>query len=455
MSRRKNKGKKKNKAPAQMQAPSIAMVSLGCAKNLVDTENLMGDFYDNQFRLTAAPEDADIVLVNTCGFIQASVDESNESIKEMVELKESYGVNQVVAMGCYASRAKDDILAAHPGLDGVYTLNETKQMVDDLVDQYRSHSNIGSPLLAGIRPISVTMPHYSYLKISEGCNRTCTYCTIPDIRGPNVDKTIEQLVEESKRLADRGVRELNLIAQDTTAYGIDAYGEPRLLELLQELVKVDGLEWIRLLYAYPDYLSDELADFLIEAPKMVNYLELPIQHASPSVLRRMNRADSFEIYDRLFDRLRSKNPEYALRTTVIVGFPGETEGEFNEMLEYIDKRHFDRLGSFKYFQEKGTPADRMKDQVSEELKLERHEELMLRQQKRHLADNEKWVGKDMSFIVDEVNEDGSHAYGRTWRDAVEIDAGIYVESSTIPLQTGMIASCRITGLRDYDLEGVL
>lgn len=436
-----------------MSTPSVAIVSLGCAKNLVDTEELLGKIYNLNFNLVAEPEMADAVIVNTCGFIQSAVDESLGTLGEMLELKEE-GVSKVYAMGCYASRSGNQIAEVHPKLDGVFPLNETGELLNTLKRDFDSAPKVGAHNLAGVRQISATMPHYSFLKISEGCNRTCTYCTIPSIRGGNVDKSIEDLKLEAQNLAQRGVRELNIIAQDTTAYGIEKYGQPKLLELLQTLHEVDGLEWIRLLYAYPDYLNEELADFLLEGDKMVPYLELPIQHAAAGVLRRMHRPNTFELFDKLFDRLRSNKSDYALRTTVILGFPGETDEEFEFLYNYCKERRFDRLGAFKYFREKGTPAYKMKNQIPTELVEERYDRLMSLQRELHFQDNQKWIGKDMEIILDEVDESGRKGYGRTWRDAVEIDSGIEIESS-IPLHPGMIATCRVTGTHEYDLQGVL
>lgn len=434
--------------------PTVAMVSLGCAKNLVDTENLMGELYNKEFRLSAEPEYSDVVIVNTCGFLQTSIDEARDEISGLLELKKKGDVQVVMAMGCYVSRGKDDVSKKYPQLDGVYALDEVQNIVADLQDLFAYKPDLSKNHLAGIRPISVTLPHYSYLKISEGCDRTCTYCTIPAIRGPNADKKIEELVEETKILAARGTKEINIIAQDTTAYGIQAYGEPKLLELLQALEKVDGIEWFRLLYAYPDYINDELADFLINSHKMVKYLELPIQHVSESVLKKMNRGGSFKIYDTLFDKLRSSNPNYALRTTVIVGFPGESEEDFQMMLDYSKSRRFDRLGAFKFLREKGTPAYKMKDQVPQEVIDDRYDRLMQLQSELHFEKNASLVGTDIEFIVDEVDETGLKAKGRTWRDIVDIDSFINIESS-YPLQPGMIATARVKGYDDYDLIGVL
>jgi ribosomal protein S12 methylthiotransferase len=434
--------------------PSVAMVSLGCAKNLVDTEHLLGDLYDLNFRLVAEPEEADAIIVNTCGFIQSAIDESVGSIAEMVALKKTGKVERVYAMGCYVSRDANAVREAVPGVDDVFALIEHERLLKTLKDDFAHVHSVGRPALAGIRPISATLAHYSFLKISEGCNRTCTYCTIPSIRGDNVDKTIEDLVAEAKGLARRGVKELYIIAQDTTAYGIEKYGRPRLLDLLKELEKVEGIEWMRLLYAYPDHFGEDLADFMVASPKMVNYLELPIQHAAPSLLRRMNRPNTFELYEKVFDRLRQANPNFAIRTTVILGFPGETEEEFEFLLNYCKTRRFDRLGAFKYFREEGTPAARMKDQVPVEVVEERYHRLMSQQAEMHFEANEKLIGEDMAFIVDEVDESGHVAWGRTWRDAVDIDAQIELESS-IPLKPGMMATCRIKESREYDLFGVL
>lgn len=447
-------GRKSRQKQKASISPSVALVSLGCAKNLVDTEDLLGNLYYKNFRLVAEPEFADVVIVNTCGFIQASVDESQHSIQSMLDLKSKGDVQSVYAMGCYVSRGKDDIKTVFPNLDGAYALSETQSMVQHIQADFQHYSSIGKSALAGLRPISATLPHYSYLKISEGCNRTCTYCTIPDIRGGNVDKTIEELVAEATKLTERGCKELNIIAQDTTSYGIEKYGQPKLKSLLEELEKISELKWIRLLYAYPDYIDDELSDFLIESPKMVNYLELPIQHASASVLKKMNRPGTFPIYDRLFDKLRSKRSDYALRTTVILGFPGETDEDFQYLYDYCKSRKFDRLGAFKYYREEGTPAYKMKNQVPTEVVDERYDQLMQLQQELHFEQNEQVIGKDIEFICDEVDESGTEVVGRTFRDAIDIDSQIYIKSS-IPLEPGVISTCRVTGKRDYDLEGVL
>ena len=437
-----------------VKSPAVALVSLGCAKNLVDTEDLLGQLYNLNFRLVADPEEADAVIVNTCGFIQSAIDESVGSIQDMVKLKKSGKVERVYAMGCYVSRDANAVREAVPGVDDVFSLKENERMLSTLKSHFSQVALVGSKPLAGVRPISATMPHYSYLKISEGCNRTCTYCTIPSIRGDNVDKSIEDLLTEAQGLARRGVKELNIIAQDTTAYGIQRYGQPRLLDLLKALETVEGIEWLRLLYAYPDHFGDDLVDFILKSPKMLNYLELPIQHASPSVLRRMSRPNTFELYDRVFSNLRKADPHFALRTTVIVGFPGETDEEFEFMLNYCKTRRFDRLGAFKYFREEGTPAARMKDQVSAEVVEARYDRLMRQQQELHFAANRHWLGKDMAFIVDEVSASGYEGRGRTWRDSVEIDAQIELQSS-IPLRPGMIATCRIKKVLEYDLLGVL
>ncbi|MBF0197807.1 MAG: 30S ribosomal protein S12 methylthiotransferase RimO [Planctomycetes bacterium] len=443
--------KKKNKS-GQVQAPAVSIISLGCSKNLVDTEDLFSLLYQKMFFLTSEPEYSDIVIINTCGFIQSAIDESNEQIREILMLKDQGQIQSVYVMGCYASRAQDEIKASFPQVDGVYPLDKIVYMVKAMQEEYGFYEEQSQDALSGIRPISATLPHYSYLKISEGCNRTCTYCTIPSIRGANVDKTVDELYSEAASLVGRGVKEINIIAQDTTAYGIEKYGQPKLLELLQRLEKVEGLEWMRLLYAYPDHFNDGLIDLLLNSPKMLKYLDLPIQHASSSVLKRMNRTGSFALYDDIFDKLRGANEDFVLRTTVIIGFPGETDEEFQELYDYLEKRRFDRLGAFCYFDEKGTAASKMKNKVPTELAQERLDRLMTLQQNIHFEENEKWLGRDISFIVDEVGENG--VVGRTWRDAVEIDPQIFVKTDA-PLSPGMIATCRVTGSNEYDLEGVM
>ncbi len=432
--------------------PVVSLISLGCPKNLVDSENLLGKLKEVNFDLTAAPEDSDVVVVNTCGFIDPSRQEGGRVLAEMLALKAQGKVERVVAMGCWVTKEEREVRAAYPGLDGVYKLGEEHRLVRDLAGLYTADQ---AQRVAGIRPITTTLPHYSYLKISEGCDRTCTYCTIPSIRGPQKDRSIGALMEESERLAQRGVVELNLIAQDLTAYGMTRDKRPRLLDLLKKLEEVESLRWIRLLYAYPDHLDEELIEHILQSPKILNYLDIPIQHVASGVLRRMNRKGSFEIYDKLFDSLRRADPDFCLRTTVIVGFPGETDAEFDELMAYCRERRFDRLGGFRYVFEETTASSRMKNQVDEEIKLQRYDALMRQQQEIHLNDNQSWVGRDIEFIVDEwKNHDGTEMLCRTWRDAVEIDANIHVKS-TIPLPPGTVAVCRVTGTCDYDLEGVL
>jgi ribosomal protein S12 methylthiotransferase len=432
--------------------PRIALVSLGCSKNTVDSEKLLGHFYDADFDLVREPIEADAVIVNTCGFIQPAIDETRDTLSSMIRLKKKQKDIKVFAMGCYVSRGTEDWKKSFPDLDGLFPLSQSDKIVSHLQDifDYKAPKRFESFNHAFRRPVATTLSHYSYLKIAEGCKRTCTYCTIPSIRGDNVSKSIEDLLKEAEYLAKRGVKELILIAQDTTAYGIDLYGKPSLLELLKRLTLVSGIEWFRLFYAYPDHIDSELTSFLLESPKMLPYLDLPIQHSHPEVLRRMCRVNSFSNYDALFKKLRAQNPDYCLRTTLITGFPGESEEEFQHSFQYLKSIRFDRLGVFKYVREKGTPADLLQNHLTEEEKEKRFEKLMLQQQEIHFQKNQSWIGRTIPVIIDRMSYEGSYV-GRSYRDAPDIDSVILIQSKK-KLHPGSILSVEVTGMKNYDLE---
>ncbi len=434
--------------------PRIALVSLGCSKNTVDSEKLLGHFYDADFDLVAEPVNADAVIVNTCGFIQPAIHETRDTLSDMIRLKKKQKNLRVFAMGCYVSRGTEDWKKSFPDLDGLFPLSQSDKIVSHLQDifQYKMPERFESFNTHTFRrPVATTLQHYSYLKIAEGCKRTCTYCTIPSIRGDNVSKPMDDLLKEAEYLAKRGVKELILIAQDTTAYGIDLYGKPSLLELLKKLTLVSGIEWFRLFYAYPDHIDSALANFLLESPKMIPYLDLPIQHSHADVLRRMCRANSFSTYDALFKKLCAQNPDYCLRTTLITGFPGESEEEFLHSLHYLQSVRFDRLGVFKYVREKGTPADSLPQHLTEEEKEKRFEKLMLQQQEIHFQKNQSWIGRTIPTIIDRVTYEDTYL-GRTYRDAPDIDSVILIKSKK-KLHPGSIISAEITGTKNYDLEG--
>lgn len=435
-------------------SPKIALISLGCSKNTVDSEKLLGRMFTCQFDIVANAEEADAVIINTCGFIQPAIEETRNTIYEIIGLKKIRPGLKVYAMGCYVSRGKEDLLKSFPGLDNVFPLSKTDEIIPEIQADLKFKKNPDNEALfvdQYKRPLATTLPHLSYLKISEGCQRTCTYCTIPSIRGNNRSKLIPELVQEATFLSQRGVKELILIAQDTTAYGIDNYGEPRLLPLLKELVKIREIKWLRLLYAYPDYFTDDLLSFFLNEPKLVPYLDMPVQHTHPSVLKRMCRSETQGIYDDVFRKLRSGNKDFALRTTLITGFPGETEEEFLHSSQYIRRTKFDRLGVFKYIREDKTPSDKLPGHLSEDVKQARYEELMLIQQKIHFKLNKAWVGRALDCIIDSVSRPGVFI-GRTFRDAPEIDSLIVIHSKK-QLIPGDIVKVHVTESNHYDLKG--
>lgn len=431
---------------------TVAFVSMGCPKNLVDTERLMGSLRAAGLRLFENPEGAQAVVVNTCGFIKPALEESLDSLRWLSGLKKTGRIGFIFAMGCGVSRARDFFAEACPEIDGFFPLG----LEDGLIEALKRKSRQLTPSAAapGPRPISATPAHYSYLKISEGCDRGCAFCAIPLIRGPQKDTPIEDLIAETWNLAARGVKELILIAQDTSAYGRQLYGKKRLTELIRGLDAVEGIEWIRLLYACAEGLGPEMEEFLCGGGKLLPYLDLPIQHASAPVLSRMNRAGSFACFDGIFTRLRARNPDFCLRTTVMVGFPGENEEDFAALLEYLEKIRFDRLGAFRYYPEEGTAAAAMDAQVPAVIAQERLDRVMRLQKKLHMRKNRSLVGGDIRFIVDEAKKNSRLAVGRTWRDAPDMDAKIHLRSaSDLDLRPGFIGECRVCRVREYDLEG--
>src|SRR5271165_845478 len=368
---------------------SYAFVSLGCPKNLVDSERMLGKLCQAGYALTPDPDGADVVVVNTCGFIEPARQESLVVIREMLALKEDGRVGAVVVAGCLAERKKDDLLLEVPGVDhivGVFGREEITQVLDRtlskrLQDEQRSLFR-PAPVKSqeDTARLRITPRHYAYLKISEGCDRLCTFCAIPGMRGKHVTKPIEEVVREAKELAADGVRELIVVAQDTTYYGLDLYGRVRLAELLRELEKVDGIAWIRILYAYPIHFTDELIDTLAGSPKILPYLDLPLQHINDRMLRRMQRRVNRAATEELLTRLRADIPGLTLRTTFIVGFPGETEAEFEELCGFVRDARFERAGVFPYSFEPDTPATRLDGHLPEEVKTARRNRLMEIQQ---------------------------------------------------------------------------
>jgi ribosomal protein S12 methylthiotransferase len=446
----------KDKSPA---APTFAFVSLGCPKNLVDSERMLGKLAQDGYTLTPDADGADVVVVNTCGFIEPARQESLGVIREMLELKRQGRVGAVVVAGCLAERKQDDLLRELPEVDhivGVFGREEIAQVLDRTLYQRGRDEQRSLFRPAPVRALEdtarlrITPRHYGYLKISEGCDRLCTFCAIPSMRGKHITKPIEEVVREARELAADGVRELIVVAQDTTYYGLDLYGRVRLAELLRELDVVDGIEWVRVLYAYPIHFTDALIETLASSRKIVPYLDLPLQHINDRVLRRMQRRVDRAATEELLAKLRQAIPGLVLRTTFIVGFPGETEAEFDELHDFVRTARFERAGVFPYSLEPGTPAARLADHLPEEVKAERRDRLMEAQQEVAFAWAQAQVGKEIEAIVDSPDpEVPGHVLARGYADAPDIDCQVRLKGKN--LQPGDLVRARVTGADGYDL----
>ncbi|HTU17939.1 MAG TPA: 30S ribosomal protein S12 methylthiotransferase RimO [Gemmataceae bacterium] len=438
---------------------TFAFVSLGCPKNLVDSERMLGKLAQDGYSLTPDADGADVVVINTCGFIEPARQESLGVIREMLALKEQGRVGAVVVAGCLAERKKDDLLLEVPGVDhivGVFGREEISQVLDRTLYRQRQDEQRSLFRPAPVRALEdtarlrITPRHYAYLKISEGCDRLCTFCAIPGMRGKHVTKPIEEVLREARELAADGVRELIVVAQDTTYYGLDLYGKVRLAELLRKLNDVEGLEWIRVLYAYPIHFTDELIETLAETPKIVPYLDMPLQHINDRLLKRMQRRVNRTETEDLLTRLRQTIPNLALRTTFIVGFPGETEAEFAELGDFVQASRFERAGVFPYSLEPGTPAARLPDHLPEEVKQERRDRLMEIQQDIAFAWTREQVGKELEAIVDGPDpEVPGHFLARSHADAPDIDCVVRLKGKG--LRGGDLVRARVTGADGYDL----
>jgi len=444
---------------------TFSMISLGCPKNLVDTERMLGLLRDDGWQFVAEPEGSDLVIVNTCAFIDASRSESYSAVNEMLALKRAGGTRGVVVSGCLAERQKEKLLDELPGVDaviGVFSRDEIARAAERLVGGLGEQRSIFRPAPARALDDSgrmrVTPRHMAYLKISEGCDRTCTFCAIPKMRGRHATKPIEEVVREARELAADGMKELVVVAQDTTYYGMDHYGEPRLVELLAELEKIDGIEWIRLMYLYPMYFDDRLIDAIAASQKIVPYLDMPLQHASDAVLRRMQRRVARGPTEELLAKLRDRIPGLVLRTTFITGFPGETREQFGELVDFVRQWRFERAGVFTYSLEPDTPAARLDGHMDEAEKTARRDELMRTQQAIAHEHSRRQVGRVLDVIIDRQSDEREDVWvGRTEADAPDIDCVVYVtaagSSAAKPL-TGKIIPVEIVASSGYDLAGV-
>ena len=446
--------------PRPKSKGTYAFVSLGCPKNLVDSERMLGLLQVDGYRLVGEPDGADFVIVNTCGFIEQARTESFGAIDEMLRLKAQGRTRGVIVSGCLAERQKESLLEERPEIDflvGVFGREEVTRVADRLVGNLDEQRSVFQP--APIRPLSdtdrlrITPRHFAYLKISEGCDRLCTFCAIPKMRGKHASKPLEEVLREAKQVAADGVRELIIVAQDTTYYGLDLYGEPRLAELLRELDQVEGLDWIRLMYFYPMYITDELVATLAAAKKIVPYLDMPLQHINDSLLRRMSRRVTRAETEDLLARLRGSIPNLTMRTTFITGFPGETEEQFDELAEFVAEQKFERAGVFTYSLEPDTPAAKLEGHLAEEVKEERRARLMAVQQRSAFEHAEAQLGKQIDVILDQPVEGEKNVFiGRSHADAPDVDAVVYVTGEKKQkLAPGKITRCEVVATRDYDL----
>ena len=414
------------------------------------------------YRLVTEPDGADFVVVNTCGFIERAREESFGAIDEMLELKAAGRLRGVIVSGCLAERQRAELLEQRPGIDslvGVFARDEITRVADRLVGDLHEQRTVFRPAAIRALPdgdrLRITPRHFGYLKISEGCDRLCTFCAIPKMRGKHVTKPVEQVLDEAHQLAADGVRELILVAQDTPYYGIDLYGQPRLQALLEQLEQVDGIDWIRLMYFYPMYVDPPLIDAIARSPKILPYLDMPLQHINDTMLRRMARRVTRQQTEQLLDRLAAQITDLTLRTTLITGFPGETEEQFEELVEFVQQRQFQRLGVFTYSLEPGTPAARLEEQVPEPVKEQRRGRLMEVQQQIAFRWNARQVGKIKPVILDAPVPGEQNVWiGRSASDAPDVDAAVYVTGGDVLLSAGDIVPCEIVSWQDYDLVGV-
>ena len=435
----------------------ILFVSLGCDKNLVDSEMMLGMLQEKGFSFTDDEAEADIVVVNTCCFIGDAKEESINTLLEMAQLKENGRIKALIAAGCLAQRYKEEIQKEIPEVDaivGTTAIDSIVAAVEEVLEGRKSnhYADLNAKPVTDKKRIVTTGGHFAYLKIAEGCNKRCTYCIIPKVRGNYRSVPIENLLKEASKLAEGGVKELILVAQETTLYGVDLYGEKSLPKLLHELAQIPGIYWIRILYCYPEEITEDLIQVIKEEPKVCNYLDIPIQHASDRILRRMGRKTDQADLRRIIGKLREEIPDICLRTTLITGFPGETQEDFEELLDFVDEMEFDRLGVFPYSQEEDTPAAEMEDQIPEEIKVERQSQVMELQQEIAFEKAEDMVGRVLTVMVEGKITDEDAYVTRTYRDAPNVDGYLFL-NTTATLMTGDFVKVLVTDSNEYDLIG--
>ena len=438
---------------------NILFISLGCDKNLVDSEQMLGLLTQKGFTLTDDETQADVIVINTCCFIHDAKEESIQNILEMAEYRKSGRCKALIVTGCLAQRYKQEIIDEIEEVDaviGTTAHDEIFEVIEKTLAGQKELDIQDVDRLVEIdaKRVVTTGGHYAHLKIAEGCDKHCTYCIIPKIRGSYRSVPVERLLKEAQDLADQGVKELILVAQETTLYGVDLYGKKSLHILLKKLCEIRGIRWIRVLYCYPEEIYDELIETIRDEKKICHYLDLPIQHASDRILKRMGRRTSRAQLEEIIGKLRREIPDIALRTTLITGFPGETQEDHEELMAFVDEMEFDRLGVFTYSQEEDTPAASMEDQIDEEVKKDRQEELMELQQEVSLDKNEEKIGRTMLAMVEGYLSDENVYVARTYADAPGIDGYLFIDTAET-LMSGDFAKVKITGALEYDLTGEL
>ena len=451
---------------------NVGFISLGCSKNLIDTEVAIGMFKKNNYKIVNNPEEADILVINTCGFIEFAKEEAINTILEMAEYKNKR-CKYLIAMGCLVQRYYEELVKALPEVDLFIKIDEYNKLWDkiedllkrDIAEKAKTKTN---KKISEIKPLPMptynefmervvtTGKNYAYLKIGEGCSNKCTYCAIPYIRGPFVSRKMEEVLKEAEMLAQKGIKELIVIAQDTTKYGVDIYGESKLAELLEKLSDIKAIEWIRFLYSYPEGITDKLIETVANNKKIAKYFDIPIQHISNSILKKMNRKTSKENIVNIINKIRREIPNVVLRTSLIVGFPGETEADFKELLEFVRDAKFDRLGTFMYSKEEGTPAARLPEQIHGNTKKSRYNKIMKAQAEISLENLKNKIGKTYKVLVEDKSFDGKYFIGRTMQDVPEEDGLVYIQNNGKLNEKDILNSfieCKITDVSNYDLIG--
>lgn len=434
----------------KQQLKKFGVISLGCSKNLVDTEMAIGLLRENGFTLVTEAEQADILLINTCGFIESAKEEAIQTILEMAEYKKKR-CQVLIVMGCLVQRYKEELAKEIPEVDLWIKFQEYDTFWEQVKSVLEPMQEKQEKLEFTNRVIS-TGDNFVYVRIAEGCSNHCTYCAIPSIRGPFVSRTMEDILEETKKYAEEGYQEVILIAQDTTKYGVDIYGKPRLAELLEKISKIEGIHWIRFLYAYPETITDELIQVVKTNPKVCHYFDIPIQHIADPVLKRMNRKSDGKSIRNLLQKLRKEIPDVIIRTTVMVGFPGENQKDFAELQEFIQEAKLDKMGAFAYSKEENTPAERLPNQVHPATKKSRYRKIMELQQQISKENLEKKIGQELEVLIEAKSYDGKYYVGRSYMDVPEIDGYIWVKADQ-DLEIGKFYSVIVDQVKEYDLIG--